>query len=292
MPLQDKNEITSAGKFWAGVFLIAFTALPVFFIIGLWPDQMPEPKASQWYARGLFHVTLIKGTPGPNVIHLNTILFLLVALSGFLGTMIHLATSFTNFVGSEKFKRSWVLWYFVKPFTGTAVALIFYFVLKAGLLNFDAGGGANPYGIVILSALAGLFTDKATLKLEEIFTTLFKPKDDRPNKLDASAFTVDSVEPKTLSLGIDNKITIKGKGFDSTQQVIKIGEIKITPEQNSLVVTPTLITFQYKIDPVVQDQKEIALTITGEKDTAPFSEILKVQEVFLPESVEEDAFTS
>lgn len=292
MATQDKNQITPAGKFWAGFLLIAFTALPIFFIIGLWPDQMPEPKGSQLYNRTLFHVSLIKDgvvPSGVKTLHLNIILFLLVALAGFMGSMVHLASSFTNYIGSEKFKRSWLLWYFVKPFTAAGVAFIFFLVLKAGLLNFDAGGGVNPYGIVILSALAGLFTDKATIKLEEIFTTLFKPKDDRPNKLDALPFAVDSIEPKTLVLGTDNKITITGKGFDVEKLMIKIGDVEITEQHNNLVVAATLITFQYKIDPVAQDKKEFPLTITGEKDTPLFTETLKVQEVTVPENVEEDA---
>ena len=41
----------------------------------------------------------------------------------------------------------------------------------------------NVYGILTMSALAGLFSDRATLKLKEVFETLFKPKDERSDKL-------------------------------------------------------------------------------------------------------------
>ena len=178
------NQINRKGRIIAGAVLILFTVLPLVFLIGLWPDQLPEPGESQLYVFDLFHVSQVKDAiTNAGTIHLNSIMFLLVALSGFLGSMLHLSTSFTNYIGAGQFKKSWTMWYCVKPFTATGVSLIFYFLLKAGLLNFDTGGGMNPYGIVILSALAGLFTDKAMMKLEEVFTTSFWSYDGRPDKL-------------------------------------------------------------------------------------------------------------
>ena len=288
MILNDGNQIRKSEKLFAGFLLIIFSALPVFFIIGLWPDQMPQPKESQVYSFDLFHVNQIKDgvVVTGDTIHLNTIMFLLVALSGFMGSMIHLSSSFTNYIGSGQFKRSWILWYFVKPFTATGVALIFYFVLKAGLLNFDGGGGMNPYGIVILSALAGLFTNKATLKREEIFTTMFKPKDDRPDKIDTAEFSVAGVEPKELTMAGENKILISGTGLDKHPMQIKVDDVEINAEVNNIMITPALISFNYKIDPVQQDKIEIPLTIVDGSGTSLYSTSLRVQEVQVPEEVD------
>ena len=188
------NQISKKEKIIAVAALTFFILLPLVLIIGLWPDQLPEPKESQVYAYNLFDVNQVKdGVANADTIHLNTILFFLVALSGFLGSMIHLSSSLTNYIGAGQLQSNWLPWYFVKPFTAMGVALVFYFVLKAGLVGLETGVGINPFGIVVISALAGLFTDKATLKLEEIFTTIFKPQDQRPDKIDPVA-----LEPKAL----------------------------------------------------------------------------------------------
>jgi hypothetical protein len=119
-----------------------------------------------------------------NTISINTLLLFLVAAAGFLGNMLHLATSFTTFVGSNKFKRNWILWYCVKPFTASGLAVVLYFSFRAGFLNSsDDASNLNLFGIVTLAALAGLFTDSATQKLKEVFDVMFKPGDERPNKL-------------------------------------------------------------------------------------------------------------
>lgn len=198
------SEITATGKWWAGIIMILLTAACCFFIIAFWPDKLPSPKDNikPLYVNKLFHVQLA-GIPSPDssvkadlakipsadlypgLIHLNTILLLLVATAGFLGNMIYIATSFTTFVGAGKFKKSWLLWYCVKPFTAAALAIGMYFVFRGGFLNMsDDSTNINLYGVMTLSVLTGLFTDRATLKLKEVFDVLLKPAQDRPNKLE------------------------------------------------------------------------------------------------------------
>ncbi|HXB91740.1 MAG TPA: hypothetical protein VNU72_05605 [Puia sp.] len=112
------------------------------------------------------------------LIHLNTLLLILVAAGGFLGNMIHISTSLTTFVGNGQFKSNWILWYFVKPFTAAALALGLYFVFRAGFLNMSADlGSINLYGVITISFLTGLYTDRATMKLQEVINTVFGIKD-------------------------------------------------------------------------------------------------------------------
>src|SRR6266496_1266058 len=91
----DGNEISREGKWLAGILLILFTLIPIVLIIGLWPDKLPDGAATiRVYRLELFNIQLLNKEPVTgNYIHLNTILFLLVTLSGFLGSMIHIATS-------------------------------------------------------------------------------------------------------------------------------------------------------------------------------------------------------
>jgi hypothetical protein len=109
-------------------------------------------------------------------------LIYLVMLSGAAGSFVHSAGSFINFVGNQSLKVTWFWWYILRPFLGMAVAMVFFIIFRAGLLT-GTNAGENPYGILALCTLAGMFSDMATLKLKEIFESLFRPKDDRKDKL-------------------------------------------------------------------------------------------------------------
>lgn len=145
---------------------------------------------------------------------------------------------------AEKFKRSWTLFYLIKPLTGSGVALLIYFVLRAGLLNYGDANNINLYGVVAFSALAGLFTDKATLKLEEIFIVIFRPKDDRPDKLDKSTTNVriTGINPESLIVDGDNNLVISGEGLKQKKLILKINDVEIA----NPVIGEKSISFSYK----------------------------------------------
>lgn len=109
---------------------------------------------------------------------------IMVLITGAIGSFIHSAGSFTNYVGEQKLGLSWVWWYILRPFVGVSVAFVFYLVIRGGMLTNTNAEGLNFFGILTMSALAGLFSDRATLKLKEVFETLFKPKDERSGKLE------------------------------------------------------------------------------------------------------------
>ena len=264
--METKNEISRSGIIIGGILLIVFTILPIIFIIGLWPDRMPLPKdETQFYTNHLFQVKWnASGT-----LHINTIMFLLVSLAGFTGNMIHIATSFTNYVGSEKFKRSWLLWYFVKPFTAVGIALIIYLVLKAGLLNFDGANGANPFGIVILSALAGLFTDKAMLKLEEVFIIIFKPKDDRPDKI-LDAMKIAGISPLTIEKGKENSFIVAGENLNKTKLNLFINEEPVSNPE----ITATAIKFKYTLPENQYEKTEFIFCMKNEQNEIAYQQAL------------------
>ncbi|NJN27960.1 MAG: hypothetical protein HC819_19300 [Cyclobacteriaceae bacterium] len=106
--------------------------------------------------------------------------FLLVALGGALGAFVHTATSFADFFGNKKLVYSWVPWYILRPFIGSALAIAFYVLVRGGLLSVTENAGEeiplNPHGILAVSILAGLFSKQAIDKLREVFETLFQLK--------------------------------------------------------------------------------------------------------------------
>ncbi|MBL7694890.1 MAG: hypothetical protein JNK91_08590 [Ferruginibacter sp.] len=82
-------------------------------------------------------------------------LILLVAIGGALGAFVHVATSFTDYLGSQQFEKSWIPWYLMRPFIGATLALSFYFLLRGGLINInvDSAQVAGQYASVQDSVL-------------------------------------------------------------------------------------------------------------------------------------------
>jgi hypothetical protein len=194
-------------------------------------------------------------------IHINTLLLLLVALAGFLGNMIHIATSFTTYVGSNKFVRSWLLWYCVKPFTAAALAVGVYFVFRGGFLNMsDDTTNINLYGVMTISLLTGLFTDRATQKLKEVFEVLFRPKEERANPLDATP-KVTGITPAEIESGKENTLTITGENLQAAALSATINNEAV----NISVTNNNSATIKYTIPDSQKNATTFNLVV---KDTA------------------------
>lgn len=136
-------------------------------------------------------------------------LLLLVIFAGALGSYVHAIKSLGDFIGNRTLTASWFWWYVTRPFLGMAMALVFYAVLRGGFL---AGSPAdakvvNPFGVLAIGALVGMFADKAAQKLGEVFDVVFKAGDPRGGKLDAPV--IDRLEPGTVPAGETKPIAIK-----------------------------------------------------------------------------------
>src|SRR5204862_161201 len=70
-------------------------------------------------------------TKAPKHNHPDTVLVIMVATGGFLGNMIHIATSFTTYIGAGSFRKRWILWDWGRPFTPSALALALYLAFGA-----------------------------------------------------------------------------------------------------------------------------------------------------------------
>jgi hypothetical protein len=157
-------------------------------------DICNEVQPAKWklILLGLFHVIwavvcgILIYQSWPDKVDLEKIdiknYIYLVMLAGATGSFIHSAGSFINFAGNQQLKVTWFWWYILRPFLGMAVAMVFFIIFRAGLLT-GTEVDENPYGFLALCALAGMFSDMATLKLKEIFEGLFRPKDERKDKL-------------------------------------------------------------------------------------------------------------
>jgi hypothetical protein len=139
-------------------------------------------------------------------------LLLLAVCAGALGSYLHAIQSLADFIGNRTLIASWFWWYITRPFLGMAMALIFYAVLRGGFLAGTPGDAkiVNPFGVVVVGALVGMFADKAAQKLGEIFDTLFTSEDPRGGKL--ASPVIDKLEPDTVRTGTSNPVVLKISG--------------------------------------------------------------------------------
>ena len=106
-------------------------------------------------------------------------LLLIAVWFGALGSLLHAGSSFASFAGNRQLVASWVPWYIIRPILGAGLATIFYVVMRAGLATTAGVPLANVshFTVAAAGALVGLFTQRATLKLREVFDALFPPRD-------------------------------------------------------------------------------------------------------------------
>jgi hypothetical protein len=162
-----------------GVYLILLNVMLVYLLVRLWPSALElklDDRTSLFWGD---HLT-IQVPP-------ETRYLLVVIVAGALGSYIHLATSFADYVGNRRLFSSWGWWYILRPFIGMALAIILYFVIRGGLISATGGAGnLNPYGVAAIAGMAGMFSKQATDKLREVFENLFKTErpPDRADKLE------------------------------------------------------------------------------------------------------------
>jgi IPT/TIG domain len=199
-------------------------------------DEFPPPF---WLFRRKFQPSL------------ETRLLLLVLLAGAIGSYVHAASSFVDYLGNRTFISSWVWWYLLRPFIGMMLALIFYFVFRGGFVTagVNQGGDAaasfiNPFGVAALAGLVGMFSKVATDKLNEVFTTLFRPASGqgdakRGDKLNASLPpAVTAVTPSGGPIAGGTPVKITGTGFMEGAKVT-FGAVEATAV---VVGSPTTLT--------------------------------------------------
>ncbi|MBK7812095.1 MAG: hypothetical protein IPI50_12855 [Saprospiraceae bacterium] len=202
-------------------------------------------------------------------LHLNHLLFILVALGGFLGNLIHIASSFTTFVGLRKFKRSWLMWYYVKPFIASALAVAVYIIYRGGFTNIRYDGAdINPYGIVSLAILSGLFTNTITDKLEKILDVIFPEVKQDKDSAEKDPKLISAITPTVIEKGkkVSFTVTIEdGDQYDELFVFVNNQRIESEPKKGSK------LTFNYthpredstndlKVD-VKDGEKEDSITI-------------------------------
>jgi hypothetical protein len=151
------------------VFLIAGCG---YAVVAIWPSDCVNNQCAPHTAHLFFWSVPLERAEN---------LLLLVAAMGALGALIHVTSSFADYVGNRQLVLSWVWWLLLRVPIGVALALVFYMLIRGGLIipNGSTEPQINPYGIAGLAALIGMFAKQATDKLADIFDNLFRSDRDK-----------------------------------------------------------------------------------------------------------------
>lgn len=202
------------------VVTLLVTLLLVYVLITVWP---PAPPAGQGASRPTGTVRLFGRTVR---LSLETRLFVIVAVAGALGALIHSLRSLYWYVGNRALRRSWLLMYAALPFIGALLGLVVYLVLRGGLTSSIAqSSDINPYGMAAVSALVGMFSQETSEKLRTVFATLLAPAE--AGRDQALPPRVVSVRPAAAAVG--TIVTIQGIGL-GTALAVAFGGAEAQPE--------------------------------------------------------------
>ncbi len=113
----------------------------------------------------------------------NQLGLLLAALGGLLGACIYVLVSMSSFYGNRQLKASWFHWYGWRPLIGAGLGMLVVMGSKIGsidgLASFDA---TNPFQVVFIAGLAGLFSRQILDKLMDVVDAFFKSSRDESRR--------------------------------------------------------------------------------------------------------------
>jgi IPT/TIG domain len=201
-----RSYVGAVGVIVVASIVVAAMTFAVYALVAMWPTSASTAATPS-------HVIGIR-----LLLDEEQRLFVIVALAGFLGGLVHSARSLYEYVGNRVLRRSWLLMYLALPFIGGALAVVFYIILRGGLITGTAAQ-VNFFGFAAISALVGLFSPEAAEKLKQIFSTLLAPDPPGRDRLTSSvAAMVESVEPESGAVG--TTIRIRGRNLSDATAVI------------------------------------------------------------------------
>jgi hypothetical protein len=260
-----------------GLYFVVLSFLTFYVLVATWPVVKPWAPGEFLDAR-LFGFINVKASP-------DSRLLITVVVAGALGSLVHCLTSFGDYVGNRDLKQSWIWFYVLRTPIGIALAILFYLVLRGGLIaptlpeNVPQGQGQvatatliNPFGLAAVAAMAGMFSKQATDKLGEVFDSLFhvtKPVY-RADPLAATKPVIASTEPVSLEVNGNTQLALIGRNFHQQCVVTVNGKPRDREWESATRVTITLLAAED-----LKDKGELKLIVrnpaTAGGDSTPFA---------------------
>jgi hypothetical protein len=155
--------------------------------------------------------------------------FMVVLCAGALGSYVHVARSAAAYIGNQALVVRWLYWYLLRLPVGAILSLLI-FMLMRGDAFFGAGERTanDPFSMVGIAALAGLFADGTVKKLTDWFNLLLRAKDDSlkdPLESNNPLPKLSGVAPPEVPAA-GGKVTLYGEKFQATSAVLVNGRLR------------------------------------------------------------------
>lgn len=119
-------------------------------------------------------------------------LFIAVLAAGAMGGAVNSLRNHIYHVARGTHDPRWALWNILRPVSGGALAVLFFFMLRAGLVQSNGNDGLRPEGFIAMAALVGLFADHAWAKLRSVAESVFAPSGITPGSSTSSSSSASS----------------------------------------------------------------------------------------------------
>jgi hypothetical protein len=208
------EDYDNKSSYYLGIFayIVTLSVIVLYLVVSLWPVSV-STEANQTITHWPTNETVTVFSKSFTLSGEVTILWI-VMLMGAIGALVYISTALVTRVANKKFDSKWTLWYLVHPLLGSSMAVIFYALLRGGLVNLSVStGGLNLYGVAAVSALVGLSSKEAAQKLKDLFNTLFegKPSANQQYNLTMVSKGPGSTAPSSGSYDKGTKVTITAK---------------------------------------------------------------------------------
>jgi hypothetical protein len=261
---------------WMGILLLGFTVILFYLLITTWPVLL-EVKEGEKVISSSFKAFNIFGMPcswAPDRQMMFT-----VVMAGALGSLTHMLTSFGDYVGNRELSANWIWFLILRIPIGIALALLFYFIIRGGLLiptiqvqphstanSLETTLQVNAYSIAAFSALAGMFSKQATDKLAAVFDTVFAMK--KPVEREGTLGSSQSIKisPATLTTGKREDLTVTGSGFQKDTKATINGKDRtfnfVSDTQGTVTTMPEDVAKAGRLELVVTNPNKDTFTAT------------------------------
>jgi hypothetical protein len=208
-----RGFVPPVGILILAVLLAAGTVLALYSLWAFWPSEGGKPGTGVAPRKSVHYFWTTRA------LSRESLFFVMVAMAGALGGMVHSVKSLSWYVGNRMLRWSWVPFYLLKPLLGASMATVLYFIIRAGFFSPSASTSqTSPYGFAAVSALAGLFSDQAVEKLRKVAAELFEEAEQGKDAIGSAPDA--TVEAPTAITGTSAVLTgtVNPRGHETAYQ--------------------------------------------------------------------------
>lgn len=128
-------------------------------------------------------------------------LFLAVLATGMIGGAVYSLRAHTVHIAVGNYQASWWQWNVTRPFLSGALAILFFFLVRAGFVENGQASSLRPEGFIAIAGLVGLFTDQAWSKIRQVADAMFARAEHETERVPASSQQADPASDEAASRG-------------------------------------------------------------------------------------------